>query len=953
MFQTTLNRNGSGDISWLESSHPQVYGYGIEVTRSLFGFDRDQGADRLADLSVIMLPKDPESTLPTVLVNGAPVASNTLITSATSVEEAERTFGLAGIRVITGADRVTFPTLNASIALNALKAVYVVDYTGPHVSLPLANGFYHMAIRWFDRQGFTSTVSGTELLAPQRVDSVATPIDLQADDALYVPVYRPAEWTAAELLTDLSGSFEYAWDTDQDGVADQTGERLFFPAQAEPKTLWITLYAGTDLNDPSYEVYQKAFKVVVYSPGITLDSDRFFNEGVIAGHLIPLNDSDSLDQIPFGLFRKRWGQWKNLGLLKHITQHPTVPDVSGTVDHTGFYTTTNAQGDYEIDGLIQGDRSIVVYDTQSHEVARVHAGTGHVELLDERYELIAATATDAMPTRLVIVERASQSILANVVYVADADTDVTLVNGPLQADQLAPLGVTLGDPNPTDSIVADLIPGSAAQFGGGAALYNQQTNTPIALIDTDGTLRLLNDGYRLRPKNIDQPDAPVLFELVNEANQPVMELFIRANFDALAIDQTTLWDELSPRIGTIKSLVGSAFAALGSNGDEATNPFPDVPSDHPYYQAILDLYSRRIVQGYGDGLFPPDATLSRAEFVKIALGSTTCLDCTTPTDALRSAYDAIRPFPDVSLPAWYHYCVSIAKEQKMVTGYGDGLFRPDRTISRAEAAAVLMRQASIPLVEAPDSYFEDVPNDAWYADAVYTAVQIGLLSHQSGFVFPDQPITRGEFAFMATGVLSVSDCRLVPVPPTPGDATQGTSTGGTQTGSTQEPPVSTEVCPCVYQPGRDTDRDGLNDACDADVDADGVENVLCLFDGNGQLDPHLVAESADNCIFNPNPNQADADGDGVGDVCEPLDQCPNIPEDNDGVEDQDGCPEVDRPTPLGPPGVTVNRGPLCFFLDYAADLVAGDEVMTAITDLPTQSILYSESNPLLIPGSNP
>ena len=97
----------------------------------------------------------------------------------------------------------------------------------------------------------------------------------------------------------------------------------------------------------------------------------------------------------------------------------------------------------------------------------------------------------------------------------------------------------------------------------------------------------------------------------------------------------------------------------------------------------------------------------------------------------------------------------------MITGYGDGQFKPERNISRAEAVAVLLRQTEIEIMEAPEAYFIDVPDYAWYVDFVYTAVEIGLIQNNGGFVFPNEEITRGEFAFMASSVIDISDCRLV------------------------------------------------------------------------------------------------------------------------------------------------------------------------------------------------
>jgi len=59
-------------------------------------------------------------------------------------------------------------------------------------------------------------------------------------------------------------------------------------------------------------------------------------------------------------------------------------------------------------------------------------------------------------------------------------------------------------------------------------------------------------------------------------------------------------------------------------------------------------------------------------------------------------------------------------------------------------------------------------------------------------------------------------------------------------------------CPTVPNPDqKDTDHDGIGDACDKDIDNDGVLNAQ------------------DNCPTVYNPDQRDDDGDGIGDACDP------------------------------------------------------------------------------------
>jgi hypothetical protein len=481
-------------------------------------------------------------------------------------------------------------------------------------------------------------------------------------------------------------------------------------------------------------------------------------------------------------------------------------------------------------------------------------------------------------------------------------------------------------------------------------------------------------GYGLKIKNESVNDEPYIFQITAEDGGAVFDVYIQADFGQMGID-------MGKPMGGGETVLGMTetpermFAPSIPKPAAEENPFPDLDTAHPYYKQILELYNRRVISGYGDGTFKPDAKITRAEFIKIALGVTNCFDCSTPTDPQREKYTPVIPFPDVILPAWYYFCIWIAKELGMITGYGDGFFRPERNISRAEAAAVLLRQSSIEIETAPEGAFADVPEYAWYKDYVYTAVNMGLVKQTAGYVFPDEEITRGEFAFMGMGVINIQDCREVDSdgdgmpdwwemennlnPLFAGDAASDYDLGGLPAlqeylagknpndGSDDAEAVQPveAVCPCADNPNQnDSDMDGAIDACDTDLDGDGITNVLCIFDDSGIVDPAKIAGSADNCIFVSNMEQADSDFNKTGDMCEPFDECPTIPEDIDGVDDADGCPDVIDELPDTDPGVYVNKGEECGFVDYEADLMDGDIIMTAITDVNTHEILYEASN---------
>jgi hypothetical protein len=104
----------------------------------------------------------------------------------------------------------------------------------------------------------------------------------------------------------------------------------------------------------------------------------------------------------------------------------------------------------------------------------------------------------------------------------------------------------------------------------------------------------------------------------------------------------------------------------------------------------------------------------------------------------------------------------------------------------------------------------------------------------------------------------------------------------------------------------DTDKDGVADCVDDDLDGDGIKDVVdnCMdvfnpgqedFNGNGigdacekDYDNDTVENGKDNCPWAPNPDQKDTDKDGVGDSCE------------GGDADGDGAPDVQDCQPKNP-----------------------------------------------------
>ena len=105
-------------------------------------------------------------------------------------------------------------------------------------------------------------------------------------------------------------------------------------------------------------------------------------------------------------------------------------------------------------------------------------------------------------------------------------------------------------------------------------------------------------------------------------------------------------------------------------------------------------------------------------------------------------------FADVPQEAWYANAVSFVAENSLMSGYGNGNFGPSDTLSRAQLCQILYNAAGKPAVTG-SSGFTDVAEGAWYADAVAWANALGVVGgYGDGLFVPNAPITRQELAAM-------------------------------------------------------------------------------------------------------------------------------------------------------------------------------------------------------------
>ena len=108
------------------------------------------------------------------------------------------------------------------------------------------------------------------------------------------------------------------------------------------------------------------------------------------------------------------------------------------------------------------------------------------------------------------------------------------------------------------------------------------------------------------------------------------------------------------------------------------------------------------------------------------------------------------PFVDVSENAWFYNAVAYAYHNGLMSGTSGNTFSPDNTLTRAMIVQVLYAMEGAPA--AGQSAFTDVPENAWYADAVNWAAENGIASgYGNGLFGPEDNVTREQVATILYG----------------------------------------------------------------------------------------------------------------------------------------------------------------------------------------------------------
>ncbi|WP_018922083.1 S-layer homology domain-containing protein [Salsuginibacillus kocurii] len=195
------------------------------------------------------------------------------------------------------------------------------------------------------------------------------------------------------------------------------------------------------------------------------------------------------------------------------------------------------------------------------------------------------------------------------------------------------------------------------------------------------------------------------------------------------------------------SVIGAvvSFFTLTSTGEgveneidvELDNPYSDVAEDTYYTDAVLAMTEADFIAGVKETRFGTGEELTRADaavMLRRALGFNAIYSGETES------------YIDVDEADYYYEDVMIASEEGIIEGDLAGTFRPEDELSRGEMAVILTRAFNLADGYEAEHSFSDAEDHIYEEEIAYVAQAELTTGYPDGTFQPEETVTREEFA---------------------------------------------------------------------------------------------------------------------------------------------------------------------------------------------------------------
>jgi len=206
--------------------------------------------------------------------------------------------------------------------------------------------------------------------------------------------------------------------------------------------------------------------------------------------------------------------------------------------------------------------------------------------------------------------------------------------------------------------------------------------------------------------------------------------------------------KLADAIQIKSAMISTADAANTTDAVKATDGtdvcpsinFNDVSNGAWYHDAVDYVAENNVMSGFGGGRFGPDEKLTRAQVVQVLYNYEG-----QPAEATANK------FPDIKNGDWYFNATRWGANKGVVTGYGDGSFKPNDNVTIEQVAVILHNYSGKPAATGDLSSVGKY--DDWAANGLQWAVANGVLKNVP-FTNATENATRAQTAQMLMNFLS-------------------------------------------------------------------------------------------------------------------------------------------------------------------------------------------------------
>ncbi len=176
------------------------------------------------------------------------------------------------------------------------------------------------------------------------------------------------------------------------------------------------------------------------------------------------------------------------------------------------------------------------------------------------------------------------------------------------------------------------------------------------------------------------------------------------------------------------------------------DPFIDMEG-HWAEVAVCTLYEQGIVKGKSSNIYDPNSNVTRAEFLKMIM-------LQGGYDPTYYSGISVTKYSDVNVGDWYYTYVALADQMGALWYPSSGVWQPNSPITRGDAMLLSVRLAKLTLrgFTAADSTFTDFDVNSYQAYAIVLGEQYGVIKgYDDGSFKPNYSITRAEAAKIING----------------------------------------------------------------------------------------------------------------------------------------------------------------------------------------------------------